>query len=396
MVSVKEKNYERRWPRKKREISDFQTTKINKEDIMRFLEICEGDKKLSYSRLTKYQYILKNLSKWADFDFREATQKDITKLVTKIREQDYSAETDKDYRVTLKYFFKVVYGDDQEYPDAVKRVKTTIGKHEEKKKKEPLRMEDIEKMLHTCNDPRDKAMLALAFESGARPSEYLTMQLQDVNDFEQIAERLTCKITVTGKTGARMIFLTDIAPTYLYQWKQKHPEKDNPEAILFPPHKRSSTNKPHLGLAAWRKKIREMCVEAGLNKRATPYWLRHSAVTRDVRDNISPSVAKAKFGWSRTSKQMETYTHLTGVDMVEMEKKRKGLSSTGEEKKENQKECWYCGTLNGFAEALCCECEKPLDIKDVKKREEDNVQQLEELKAQVQRLTKIVLEQKTP
>jgi len=134
MVNVNEERYKRNWPSKKAEIDTWKTTSENREAVKKFLNICEGEKGLSYSRLTKYAYILKRLSEWAGFNFKDATRDDISHLITKVREKEYSADTDKDYRVCLKYFYKEVFGDDGEYPHCVKKVKTTVKKNKKRQR----------------------------------------------------------------------------------------------------------------------------------------------------------------------------------------------------------------------------------------------------------------------
>jgi len=49
-----------------------------------------------------------------------------------MNDKEYKASTHEKFRVILKVFYKVVYGNNEIYPDCVKWFSVTVGKEEKK------------------------------------------------------------------------------------------------------------------------------------------------------------------------------------------------------------------------------------------------------------------------
>jgi integrase len=78
-----------------------------------------------------------------------------------------------------------------------------------------LTEEEVKAMIKKCDNLRDKALIATLYESAARLSELLTMQILDVA-FDEYG----CLIVLHGKTGARKLRLV-VASPYLANWIEK-------------------------------------------------------------------------------------------------------------------------------------------------------------------------------
>ncbi len=75
--------------------------------------------------------------------------------------------------------------------------------------------------------PRDRALVASLYESGARISELSNLKIKHVK-FDQYGAVLM----VDGKTGMRRVRIIFSSP-YLATWLENHPFRANPEAFVW-------------------------------------------------------------------------------------------------------------------------------------------------------------------
>lgn len=77
-------------------------------------------------------------------------------------------------------------------------------------------------MIEAATNYRDKAAIAVVWDSGGRSEEFCDLRLGDVSDHKH-----GLKISIDGKQGQRSVLLTPGVP-YLRQWLNAHPASDNP------------------------------------------------------------------------------------------------------------------------------------------------------------------------
>jgi len=97
----------------------------------------------------------------------KATREQIEATVGKIEGSDYGTETKNNMRVVVKAFYKHYLGGDMYYPGQIAWIKTTFRK----KKLIPediLNEDEILRMINAASNPRDKALVALLYDSGMR------------------------------------------------------------------------------------------------------------------------------------------------------------------------------------------------------------------------------------
>jgi len=138
-------------------------------------------------------------------------------------------ESNRDYRVALRMFGKHV-SDGDEIPDSIAWVSATTSK-DYNPMSNPAKMlwwdEHIQPMLDECRHARDKALIAAAWDSGARSGEIRDLTVGDVSD-----HKYGLRISVDGKKGERSVILTTAVPQ-LQQWLNVYPRKDQPDAPLW-------------------------------------------------------------------------------------------------------------------------------------------------------------------
>lgn len=159
-------NFEKQLDSAIKNLARSNISKRNKKIIMNFHDSCFAEE-LSVPRIIKYVSTLKNISKIMKKDFDKADKKDIMKLMQIIERRDYSDWTKKDYKVTLKKFYKWIRGT-EEYPEEVKWFETNFKNNNHKLPEELLTEQDIKSLIESAENTRDKALISVLYESGCR------------------------------------------------------------------------------------------------------------------------------------------------------------------------------------------------------------------------------------
>lgn len=294
------------------------------------------------------------------------------------KEVPLSEATLAERKIKLRQFFKWLRGTD-DYPAEVAGLSTSRPDQDKIPVDELITPEDIAKLIQAHEDRRDKAILAVLYESGLRSSEFCALNIRSVK-FDKYGAVLTLpKDAPKLKTGARRVRLID-SVTYLKSWYEHHPRKDEPEAPLFFTRSRRAPGRRMSPNALWQFTQRA-AKKAGLSKHIYPHLFRHSAATERARAGFSEHELRAFFGWSRTSDMPSRYVHLAGLDYEQMLLKRRGLLDPEDDPEPGlrPKVCKSCGTENPPTQSLCEECNTPVSP------EAEEIQQ-EQLKEQLSKL----------
>ena len=338
-------------------IDNFETTNKNKDLIRKFIAIC-GAENMSLIRKTRYINFLKKISDLIEKDFDKAEREDIIALVGNINSMDYSPNTKKDFKVTIKKFYSTLFYDSHKdlvewmYSKRNYVLKAVVKKSEQRKKQPVLTKDEITSLISSA-DTRMKALISLAFEGCLRPAEYLLAKIKDLEPIEH-----GFRLNVEGKTGERPIFLIESAP-YLSRWLEIHPCKDDKESFLFVTN--SLNNKGNLfGIKAVHKQYKKLFKKIELNKRDSLYHLRHSGIMYKRQNNVPDDILEQYCGWVPGSSAKKFYYRQAGAETKDRIYELNGIQA--KRKKENGgKICFRCSERNGFADKLCSKCGTPLD-----------------------------------
>lgn len=90
-----------------------------------------------------------------------------------------------------------------------------------------LNQEDVEKLMGATKNVRDKAFVALFWDTGARLSEIYDLKIGDFREWDYGK-----KVVINGISGQRRLPLITSVPT-LENWISKHPQNNNPEAPVW-------------------------------------------------------------------------------------------------------------------------------------------------------------------
>ncbi|MEM2211396.1 MAG: site-specific integrase [Nitrososphaerales archaeon] len=318
---------------------------------------------LSKRRVEKYLDIVRKLGEMLGKDFDEAGKKDIEDLVYKIERSDYSPWTKHDYKVALKRFYRWLKGNNEEYPEEVKWIKTTLKAKDELMPGELIKEEEIMRLVEVCDNPRDKAFIMTLYESGARIGELGSMRIKDV-----VFEENYAKLMLTGKTGPRRIIVVASVP-YIHSWLESHPFKNNLDAPLWINIGTVNRYKP-MSYPALAKILKVAAKKAGLTKKVHPHKLRHSRATF-LASKLTEAQMNQVFGWRQGSKMPSIYVHLSGRDLDDAILGVYGLKKITEERpKLTPKICPRCQMNNQVDAKFCSRCGLALDVKAAQELEE--------------------------
>jgi integrase/recombinase XerD len=199
----------------------------NRFKIFRFLDHLES-RGVTLPRRIRY---LIDLIRLADMfnakNFDHASKQDIEKVILEHGRLNLSDATKTGFRVATKRFYRWLKDpNDLEYPPEVKWIKTTTKNAHNMLPEDLLTEEEVIALVAAAERPRDKALVAMIYDSGGRIGELLTLQRRNVTFDEHGAV-----IVVDGKTGQRRERLILSVP-FLAEWMEAHPQK-LPEAPLW-------------------------------------------------------------------------------------------------------------------------------------------------------------------
>ncbi len=309
---------------------------------------------------TRYIYLfcLTKLAKhFKGKSFKKMTKSDLIDFFEKWK--DYKSSS---LKVSIKAFFKWLYGGT--YPEQVSWLKT----HGFERRKLPgdiLTQDEVKKLADSCLNPRDRALIMVLYESGARAGELIGLNIKDLT-FDEYGAVLI----LDGKTGMRRVRVIDSVPD-LKTWLNNHPNSKNPGAALFP-ELRGKFNR--LGNHATLAHIlRTAKMRSGLLKRIHPHIFRHSRATHLAKD-FTEQELKIIFGWSGTSRMPATYVHLSGADVDKKMLEKRGIIETEAKNGNDHLKpliCANCKAENAATARFCEQCGISFFIKDAMKREQE-------------------------
>lgn len=291
---------------------DTSLNKENKELIFHFLRDCKlgktvlgkSKKKIGPARCLKYLGILRQLSVWFEKPFDCIGQEDMESFIERLEAdsiksqagKSYSESTKADIKKTIKKFWKWKDGQNRAYPDLVAWIDT----YEPVKDVPALSRSEVEKMIEQTANPRDKALLMVLFDSGARIEELLNVRLKREHLFWK--EEVGCYMIRLeySKTKPRTISLP-LSTEYINSWLEIHPAREDPRVQFFP-----------LAYANLRKVIHRIGKRV-LDKRVSPHLLRHSSATFYANSLKNRYQLCYRYGWAMSSDMVDRYLDREGI-----------------------------------------------------------------------------------
>lgn len=358
-------------------------TKEQKEIMNKFYSYLQTT---SFRLETMRSYVQAIKLLFMDFgkDISKVTKEDISKYLAEMSRK-YKPKTISDKRKFLIVFFKWFYGKSKEEIPLIKDVKLSKEKGI-KLPEEILSPEEVKRIIQVADNFRDKCIVSLLYESGARKGEFLKLKIKHVDIVNEEYGMLSIP---KGKTDSRKIPIIYSIP-HLNNWLNAHPRRDDNEAPLF------VTLGSYLGQAlgedGLKVRIDILSERAGIKKNVYPHLFRHSRLTELAKVLREPEL-RVFAGWSADSSMVETYVHLSGQDVTNKLLANAGLMDYEEQKTEKDilknVRCPRCKKLNP-SDYKFCSCGFVLDISEAnklmlgKQNESDVRKELEAIKSKLE------------
>jgi len=239
--------------------------------------------------------------------FTELDKDDIVNLVAWLYTRGTSASTVVDYKQAIKQFWK--WMNDGEDPEETKWIRR--GPVEQKRilPQSLLTPLDVQALVDTCRNERDRAFIAVLWETGARIGELIDLQVSHIEE-----TTLGKQVVVAGKTGSRRLLLLE-SESYLDSWLSAHPNR-RPDAPLWCKidEKQGSPDET-IGYQYIRLRILDQARErVGIEKPVNPHHFRHSRATY-LANYLTEAQMCVWFGWVPGSRVPGRYVHLSGRDI---------------------------------------------------------------------------------
>lgn len=280
---------------------------------------------------------------------------------------EYSNEhTNQDYRTTFRSFGRY-RRKLQEPPESLAWIPTSTSNSFDPTPSERDLLkyhEEVIPMIESCLNPRDKALIAVQFEAGARGGELYDLRRGDVYDGEY-----TTGIHVDGKEGERPVSLINSVP-YLQHWldEETHPAGDDETAYLW--SKRDSPERP--SYKNFLDIFKNAASRAGVQKDVTPTNFRKSNTRWLVLLGFSQPRIEDRQGRTRGSKHTARYVARFGKESNEVAYARlHGLDVDPDEDSQESGpvECPRCHRNTPAHKTHCMWCDFALSYEAVEDRE---------------------------
>lgn len=346
---------------KVKQLSDI--NERNKELLLKFVDDCFAER-LTAGRVYKHIYHMLIIVRILGKDADKADKDDIKRLMrtietsNSVHQKPYSEHTKKDFRITVKKFYKWL--NNGVCPDTVSWIKIDIKNNQKRLPEEILSQEEIKGLIKAANNPRDKALIFVLYETGCRIGEIVDMMVKHIQ-----FDKYGAQMIVNGKTGPRRVRLITSCD-YLRYWLENHPDRKNPDAYLWVT---ISTNRRGLRLpyTAVRKILKQTANKAGIHKKVNPHSFRHARATH-LAGKLTEIQLCSLFGWTLSSRMPATYVHMSGRDMDGALLKIYGLKQDGQEETIT---CPRCKHENKPLAKYCIECGMPLSLDIALKDQEE-------------------------
>ncbi|OGS40649.1 MAG: hypothetical protein A3K77_08530 [Euryarchaeota archaeon RBG_13_31_8] len=286
---------------------------INKEVFLKYQrEVNLG--KTSHTKELDRQFLSK-FSVYVKKPFTEVTKDDIINFLNDLENGVVTTRYDKPYKKytielfksQIKKFYKWLYHweDGMALPEQIKGIKLNINKaYVRKTKADMLDEGEIQQLINSCGNARDKAIIAVMYDGCFRIGEFAPMKIGDIirDDDGKIG------IVINGKTGQGVGWLNK-SVAYLENYLKTHPDSKNSNAPLWI----TQMNKP-FSYSGLQHLIVSIAEQAKIGKHISCHTLRHSRI-RYLKNKGMPEAHLRKVArWSKDSIMPSVYGAIDGDD----------------------------------------------------------------------------------
>lgn len=225
-----------------------------------------------------------------------------------------------------------------------------------------LTKDEVIKLVQACRNPRDRALVALTYETGGRISEVCALRWKDLTIEEQGISIITRNHTKGEKR--RYVRCVWCRP-YVAEWLSNYPVQPVPDdAPVFVTEQRKS-----LRYNVYRHQFERILKRSGIGKQVTMHDLRHARVTHLAADGYSETVIKLMIWGDVNTPMLRGYLHLSNQDIDrEFDEKYGFVDPTTRHDPMKPRQCTQCYLTNKPDATYCNRCGAPLTEEATRER----------------------------
>jgi integrase len=305
-------------------LDEKQLCKQNRIDIERLAYELLGQDDGEHHAATVVR-CLSNLDHLIDFELRSASRQQVVKLVSDINRNKVSESHNHkpwtlcQYKKAVRIFFREHDFRENHYGF----IKTRPKKSETNRirREQLITVSEIEELINNAKNWRDKAFIALLWDSGMRISEILSMKWKHIKFLDEMA-----KVHIAnGKNGQRTIYPVESVPL-LKKWKQETAFDDAENAIWKPFNSGGGDNDviTYKGITNQLRKIRDRADIPSVRK-TNPHAFRKARATCFASRGMTQPNLNQHFGWVPGSMASVWYIQLAERDLEKAARRMYGL-----------------------------------------------------------------------
>lgn len=347
-----------------------------KSKIEEFIDDIRLKDNLSENRLYYYAVRVRKTAEILGDKFLQPEASDLKRAISLVASRKhkngskYSENTVEDYKIAVKRFYRWLISDDGEIPENVKWIKKKRVTNRHVKPDGLITEAEMSLILENCKNARDRALFSLLYDSGCRIGELMTLKNKDV-DFDQYGSVLS----VAGKTGYRKVRVVGNSVSYLREWQNSHPHRNDSDFWLFSGIS-DNTRDNAMTYDDLHSALKKTLKRAGIKRRIYPHLFRHTRATI-LASRVTEAPLEAQMGWIHGSRMTQTYVHLSGRDQDKAILKAYGIEVQDDVLIEAERplNCPRCNEPNDKIARFCWKCGMILDktLSDKKLKEEARV-----------------------
>lgn len=281
-------------------MSDDQVTKIKR--FIKEAQLGKNSKKnVGNRRLIANLQSFFRLHEYFKKDFDKLNESELEKFYSDLRSDKirkvnggvYKSSSKTEFLKNLKRYLKWAWKNEEKYSSHARWMR-----EEDKIPEIPaITLAQINTTIELVKYLRDKTLIMLAFDSGARIEELLNLRIKDVKANVKKDGEMYYTININeGKTKeAKRNISIPITTPLMTQWLKEHPAINDKEAFLF-----------DITYDAFRKILR-MNGKKAINQIITPHQLRHSSATHYCNIINNDRMFCYRYGWAFGSKMARRY-----------------------------------------------------------------------------------------
>lgn len=305
---------------------------------------------------------------------RDAAEDIVQWINTERGTDEYSEETNQDYRIALRIFGKRTLKLD-EVPESLAWIPTgTSSSYDPSPSRgDMLEWDEVITMAEEgARNSRDRAVFPVSHELGPRPEGMHEVKMDQVVDADH-----GMQIKLDGKQGEHSVTLINSVP-YLQKWLDDHPAPDDPEAYLWCKLDNAYDNGTYHSFLGRFKKAGD---RAGIDKPVTPRNFRKSNTYWLAKQGANESFINDRQGRTQTSDHARRYIAEFGPDSENNQYAELQGIDVDTEKTEDRTPvtCPRCHKQTPQDEAFCVWCHQALQPDAVEELEKEESKQRREL-----------------